>query len=770
MEPIDYLRAPLRRWPVLVAITIFVVVLAAVLPMSAANHYPSNMWKAYAQIGLVPKDASNTLGSKVGVKQLKYYASQPAVLEAAEKAVGLAPNSAAESDVVISKLKNQKRKKGILNLAVVRPTKTQSATLTNAFVSALGEDITKQLNTQYLAAVVKQQNTISNLQAALAALAKPHIPTTTTTTTSTSTTTTTTVPKKKKKKKKTTATTTTTSSSTTTTTTTAQSLGQLGNTRPDSAGVVTLTALNQTNTTTTTTLPFSVTTTTAAVGAKDKAEERRVLADNLAQQIANLQVLKAAGPPVSGYTIVSPSQASSAVLVPGGSPPLLDNGWIRELLGLLFGAILGLGATYLLEGLDRRIRSPERAAEVFGLPVAAEIPGLAPALTRTPPPPPVVDVVVQPYSATAEAYRKLHVAIRIAPLVTWVKRGGASIEDMWSMMGQLQMQREGVAGEGGDPTAPATSSLALVKRNQVKQPDRFAILVTSPRDEPTRSLVVANLAAVFAEAGDRVLVVTTAGLRTAIAFNERPWVTPGSPGQDLDVETILAHARPSQLPGVSSLALGQLFSSPSQLALKSHDLVRAARDMVDVLLLEAPLLSTQDGEALLPAADVVVVVCECWHTTVPDGVRSQRLLAQHRPPVLGLAVTNVAPPGLPLFMRGQQLVPPTNGGNGNRGGPRRPVGSNPPGSGAEPTQPQPDPAHSDPTEVAEDPDDITGIHPVVPPEDRPQPDAGWSPGPSSPSAADPTGKIFLPLTSTEDDPTAPPDNPTIQIDRQPPTP
>ena len=30
MEPIDYLRAPLRRWPVLVAITIFVVVLAAV--------------------------------------------------------------------------------------------------------------------------------------------------------------------------------------------------------------------------------------------------------------------------------------------------------------------------------------------------------------------------------------------------------------------------------------------------------------------------------------------------------------------------------------------------------------------------------------------------------------------------------------------------------------------------------------------------------------------------------------------------------------------
>ena len=63
--------------------------------------------------------------------------------------------------------------------------------------------------------------------------------------------------------------------------------------------------------------------------------------------------------------------------------------------------------------------------------------------------------------------------------------------------------------------------------------------------------------------------------------------------------------------------------------------------MVDVLLIEAPLLSTQDGAALLPVVDLVVVVCESWHTTVQDGLRTQRLLTQRRPPVLGLVMTNM---------------------------------------------------------------------------------------------------------------------------------
>jgi Mrp family chromosome partitioning ATPase len=170
---------------------------------------------------------------------------------------------------------------------------------------------------------------------------------------------------------------------------------------------------------------------------------------------------------------------------------------------------------------------------------------------------------------------------------------------------------------------------------------RFSILVTAPTDEPTRSLVVVNLAAVFAEAGDRVLVATTGGMRTSIDGNGKLPPTWDGPYSDLTASELVANARPSQIPGVSSLALGQLFPNPSKLALNAPRLVEAARDVVDVVLFEAPILSTQDGTALLPAADLVVVVCEAWHTTVNDGQQTQRLLAQHRPPVLGLVMTNM---------------------------------------------------------------------------------------------------------------------------------
>jgi Mrp family chromosome partitioning ATPase len=155
--------------------------------------------------------------------------------------------------------------------------------------------------------------------------------------------------------------------------------------------------------------------------------------------------------------------------------------------------------------------------------------------------------------------------------------------------------------------------------------------------------VVVNLAAVFAEAGDRVLVATTSGMRTEFEGNGRgPQMWQAGNGAT-NPSDLVANARPSQIPGVSSLALGQVFSNPSRLADNVGGLVDAASDIVDVLLLEAPLLSTQDGAAMLPAVDLVVVIAECWRTTIADGIRSQRLLSQRRPPVLGVVLTNAQP-------------------------------------------------------------------------------------------------------------------------------
>ena len=283
---------------------------------------------------------------------------------------------------------------------------------------------------------------------------------------------------------------------------------------------------------------------------------------------------------------------------------------------------------------------------------------------------PVVDIVVDPFSDASEAYRKLHVAIMNAPTVTWVRRGSGFDEEPWGMPYRPPAELPPAApvpaaataspgpgaaaadppdpGTTGEPSSATTREMRLpvaARAGTLVAPrrKRFSILVTSPTDEPTRSLVVVNLAAVFAEAGDRVLVATTGGMRTEVEGNGKGPKSWEGPDEEMDASELVANARPSQIPGVSSLALGQVFTNPSRFALQAPALVEAARDVVDVLLLEAPLLSTQDGAALLPAADLVVVVCEAWRTTVADGVRTQRLLAQRRPPVLGLVMTAMPP-------------------------------------------------------------------------------------------------------------------------------
>jgi Mrp family chromosome partitioning ATPase len=399
------------------------------------------------------------------------------------------------------------------------------------------------------------------------------------------------------------------------------------------------------------------TSTAQNLGKKTLQEENRVLSESLARAIATLQRLNAVGVTPAGVRVIEPAVQKGAVKL-NPKQPLLSKAFVRGLLGLVVGILLGVVATWLLDAFDRRLRSSKRAEAVFGLPVIVEIPG---SHSESASAIPVVDVIVDPYSPASEAYRRLHVAILTAPSVTWVRRGYGYQEEPLELAPLRSSQNllVGAAAPGGAAQAPGVPGsdphdLATGPSGQMNLPvpvgprdlvrptrSRFSILVTAPTDEPTRSLVVVNLAAVFAEAGDRVLVATTGGMRTSIDGNGKLPPTWDGPYSDLTASELVANARPSQIPGVSSLALGQLFPNPSKLALNAPRLVEAARDVVDVVLFEAPILSTQDGTALLPAADLVVVVCEAWHTTVNDGLQTQRLLAQHRPPVLGIVMTNM---------------------------------------------------------------------------------------------------------------------------------
>lgn len=242
----------------------------------------------------------------------------------------------------------------------------------------------------------------------------------------------------------------------------------------------------------------------------------------------------------------------------------------------------------------RKIKTRERAEEAFGLPVTAEIPAAAP---RDADGSPEVEVASRPDSESAQAYREL----------------AAQIE-------------QAVQHDTG---AHARSRRA-----------GYTVLVTSARDEPARSFVAVNLAAVFAETGHRVLVVTTRGLLTASAGNDavRPDEAPVDPAAARDV---VAHALPSRIAGVSSLALGAMFASSEDVLRGFDDFADAATEVVDLVVIEAPLLAHQLGRPLLAAVDLSVVVCEGGRTTTEDGFESQAALTDDVfLPILGLVLAH----------------------------------------------------------------------------------------------------------------------------------
>jgi hypothetical protein len=239
----------------------------------------------------------------------------------------------------------------------------------------------------------------------------------------------------------------------------------------------------------------------------------------------------------------------------------------------------------------RKIKTRERAEEAFGLPVTAEIPAAAP---RDADGSPEVEVASRPDSQSAQAYREL----------------AAQIEQA------LQH----------DTGAHAPS----------RRRSGYTVLVTSARDEPARSFVAVNLAAVFAETGHRVLVATTRGLLVgAPTTNDAASVDTTMP------RDVVAHALPSRIPGVSSLALGEMFTSNEDVLRGFDDFADAATDVVDLVVFEAPLLAHELGRPLLAAVDLSVVVCEGGRTTTEDGFESQAALTDDVfLPILGLVLAH----------------------------------------------------------------------------------------------------------------------------------
>ena len=360
------------------------------------------------------------------------------------------------------------------------------------------------------------------------------------------------------------------------------------------------------------------------IAALGKTKASTSLENQVNAALAQEQALSVASS-ATGYLILQPAQASSATKTGGGGLAGLGSSRLaRGVAGLLIGLLLAAGIVLVLEMLDKRIRGSSRAEETFGYPVVAEIP--IPSKENGAG---VVSVFSGDSTPTAEAYRMLRMSVLF---------GAVEPPSRYEDFGNGQRNR-GTRGKEVAPSTQTSNGDGLASEsNRSRTAARQVIMVVSAGTEATRPLVVTNLAATFADGGQRVLVMSTHDLHASNRVSPR--------GQDptapIAPEVLEAALRPSPLANVSSVPLIPFVANSGQLALRAPAVLEAARHLAEVILVEAPpLLGFHDAEALAPSVDVVLVVGECLATTFDQAKRSGDLLRRIGAPVIGVALTNM---------------------------------------------------------------------------------------------------------------------------------
>ncbi|NOZ72486.1 MAG: polysaccharide biosynthesis tyrosine autokinase [Chloroflexi bacterium] len=244
------------------------------------------------------------------------------------------------------------------------------------------------------------------------------------------------------------------------------------------------------------------------------------------------------------------------IIEPAALPtePVGPNKPMTILLALAIGFLLAAGAAYLLEYLDDTLKNPDDVQKILGLTTLGAVPAL----------------------------------------------------------GQKEMAQELITLVKG--RAPATESYRILRTNlQFASVDRALnrLLITSPSPSEGKSLTVANLAVVMAQAGNSVIVVDTDLHRPR---QHRLFKVPNSVG--LTTALLSAHPEPDGLlqetpiPGLKLLTSGPLPPNPAELlgSQRMKELLDRLQALADVVILDSPpatmladaaILSTQSDGVLL---------------------------------------------------------------------------------------------------------------------------------------------------------------------------
>src|ERR1700722_11530087 len=214
VEPIDYRRAVVRRWPLVLVCAVIGAVVAVLIPVHESAQASETQWQAQALAGVSPPKGANRKAPDASIPQIEFYAEQQPVFAATGKALNIKNLQSLRHDVSLKKKKGLPS--GSIYVEATQPTKINAAKLANEFVKQVAAYANLQLANAHKQAIseagsevkslLAQLTTVTQQIAAINKSSKPPKPPTTTTTAP------------KQKSTTTTAPTTTTTSPTTTTT------------------------------------------------------------------------------------------------------------------------------------------------------------------------------------------------------------------------------------------------------------------------------------------------------------------------------------------------------------------------------------------------------------------------------------------------------------------------------------------------------------------------------------------------------------------------
>jgi len=263
------------------------------------------------------------------------------------------------------------------------------------------------------------------------------------------------------------------------------------------------------------------------------------------------------------------------------------------LLGLLVGLMFGVGVAFFMDYLDDTIKDEEEAKRALGWPMLAMIPGIehkgvSPAdFTRND----ALIVQHEPKSAVSEAFRGLRTAIHFSS----------------------------------------------IQRNSK------VIMVTSSFPGEGKSTISANLALIFAQSNNRVLLLDCDLRRPSQYAIFEQSKTPGIT-EVLAGDIPLAEAlHTTDIDNISLLTAGTIPPNPAELLCSDsmRDLLKGLRDSYDIVIIDAPpVIPVTDAPLLTAFADMVVVVVESGRIPLKAAQRMKELLQTVQAPVAGFVLND----------------------------------------------------------------------------------------------------------------------------------